>query len=77
MFEQNERGITINKALAWTILVSVFEGWIEADGDKSRHMDCRSQDGATAVNEGFAAPLAGLPCHLGEACEGGRVFGVH
>ena len=26
---------------------------------------------------GLAAPLAGLPCHWGEACEAGCVFGIH
>ena len=47
------------------------------DHDEDRPVDCLSQDGASALNEGFAAPLAGLLCHQSAVCEAGDVFGVH
>ena len=53
-------------------IVCGFEGWIEADCDEGWPVDSLSQDGASALNEGLAAPLAGLPCHWGEACEADR-----
>lgn len=53
-------------------IVCGFDGWIEADCDEGWPIDSLSQDGASALNEGLAAPLAGLPCHWGEACEADR-----
>ena len=50
---------------------------IEADCDEGWHIDCMSQGCPSALNEGFAAPLAGLACDRGKACEAGCMFGIH